>query len=222
MLSILIVEDNKDILSNIVLYLENKKYIVDCADNGTTATHLINNNNYDVIVLDIMLPGGTNGYDICRKLRAAGNDTPVIMLTAKDSIDERLEGFESGTDDYLVKPFSLDELEARIKSLHNRATGMGNKILSVKNLSFDTATYSIKRDNKKIELNKMLYKLLALLMRNSPNVVTKEDIEKSLWGDNIPESEVLKTTVRMLRKKIDVPFDEDLIKTVRGVGYCIR
>ena len=222
MLNILVVEDNKEILTNITLYLENKNHIIDCADNGMTAMYLIGNNNYDIIILDIMLPGDADGYDICKTMRDCGNNTPVIMLTAKDSIDERLEGFESGADDYLIKPFSLDELDARIRSLHKRAAGFTKKILSVKDLSFDTETYTVIRGNQKIELNKMLYNLLALLMRSSPNVVKKEVIEKRLWGDNIPESAVLKTTVRMLRKKIDVPFNEELIQTVRGIGYCIR
>ena len=219
---ILVVEDNKEILSNITLFLENKNYTVDCADNGMTAIYLIGNNSYDVVVLDIMLPGEANGYDICNTMRKCNNNTPVIMLTAKDSVEERLEGFESGTDDYLVKPFSLDELEARIKALHKRSAGASEPVLSVGDLSFNTQTYSVLRGGAVIELNPTLYKLLEILMKNSPNVVKKNHIETSIWGDDMPESEVLKTTIHMLRKKIDTPFNQSSIQTMRGIGYLIK
>jgi len=219
---ILVVEDNKEILSNITLFLETRNYIVDCADNGMTAMYLIGNNEYDVIVLDIMLPGEANGYDICRTMRKCNNNTPVIMLTAKDSVEERLEGFESGADDYLVKPFSLDELEARIKAVYKRSSGSTQNIFTVGDLNFNTETYSVIRQGDKIELNPTLYKLLEILMRNSPNVVKKELIEGYVWGDDLPESNVLKTTVHMLRKKIDIPYTSSVIHTMRGIGYLIK
>ena len=220
--NILVVEDNREILSNITMFLENRNYTVDCADNAMTAMYLIGNNHYDVIVLDIMLPGDANGYDICKTMRQCNNNTPVIMLTAKDSVEERLEGFESGTDDYLVKPFSLDELEARINAIYKRSTSASQSMLSVGDLSFNTETYSVLRQGKQIELNPTLYKLLEILMRSSPNVVKKEIIENYIWGDDIPESNVLKTTVHMLRKKIDFEFDRSLIHTMRGIGYYIK
>ncbi|HEY9050102.1 MAG TPA: response regulator transcription factor [Gammaproteobacteria bacterium] len=219
---ILVVEDNKEILSNITMFLEHRNYTVDCADNGMTAMYLIGNNRYDVVVLDIMLPGDANGYDICNTMRQCNNNTPVIMLTAKDSVEERLEGFDSGADDYLVKPFSLDELEARIKALHKRSTGVSTNLLTVGDLSFNTETYLVVRQGQEIELNPTLYKLLEILMKNSPNVVKKEVIEHYIWGDDIPESDVLKTTVHMLRKKVDGPFNKPLIQTMRGIGYSIK
>jgi len=219
---ILIVEDNKEILTNITLFFEVKHHIVDCADNGMTAMYLIGNNQYDVIVLDIMLPGEADGYDICRTMRQCNNNTPVIMLTAKDSIDERLEGFDSGADDYLIKPFSLDELEARIMAIHKRSSGMTQNQLTVGDLSFNTDTFSVVRQGKKIELNPTLYKLLQILMKNSPNVVKKETIEYHIWGDDLPESNVLKTTIHMLRKKVDLPFNSSMIETMRGIGYLIN
>lgn len=222
MMRILVVEDNKEILSNITLFLEAKNYTVDCADNGMTAMYLIGNHEYDVIVLDIMLPGESNGYDICRTMRKCNNNTPVIMLTAKDSLEERLEGFESGTDDYLVKPFSLDELEARIKAIFKRSTGGNQNILTVGDLKFNTETYSVNRQGESIELNPSLYKLLEILMKNSPNVVKTENIENYIWGDDLPESNVLKTTIHMLRKKVDAPFSSQLIQTMRGIGYLIK
>ncbi len=219
---ILVVEDNREILSNISMFLENKNNIVDCADNAMTAMHLIGNNTYDVIVLDIMLPGNANGYDICQTMRQCNNHTPVIMLTAKDSLDERLQGFDSGADDYLVKPFSLEELVARINAVYKRSSGSAQKVLRVQDLDFNTETYSVMRQGKTIELNPTLYKLLDVLMRNSPGVVSKESIENYIWGDDLPESNVLKTTIHMLRKKIDLPFEKPLIHTVRGIGYCIK
>jgi len=219
---ILVVEDNREILSNITLFLENGGYVVDCADNAMTAIYLIGHNAYDVIVLDIMLPGGANGYDICKTMRQNGNATPVIMLTAKDSVEERLQGFDSGADDYLVKPFSLDELEARIGAIYKRSAGINQPLLQVADLHFNTQTLAVERQGKAIDLHPVLYRLLEVLMRNSPNVVKKATLEHYIWGDDLPESNVLKTTIHMLRKKIDVPFDKPLIHTMRGIGYVIK
>jgi len=219
---ILVVEDNREILSNITLFLENRDYVVDCADNAMTAIYLIGHNAYDVIVLDIMLPGGANGYDICKTMRQNGNTTPVIMLTAKDSVEERLQGFDSGADDYLVKPFSLDELEARISAIYKRSAGINQPLLQVADLSFNTQTLAVERQGRAIELHPVLYRLLEVLMQNSPNVVKKATLEHYIWGDDLPESNVLKTTIHMLRKKIDVPFDKPLIHTMRGIGYVIK
>lgn len=222
MIRVLVVEDNREILGNITFFLETRNYVVDCADNAMTAMHLIGNNQYDVIVLDIMLPGGADGYDICRNMRQCHNATPVIMLTAKDSIEERLQGFDVGADDYLIKPFSLDELEARISAVYKRSVGSTSKLLRVADLSFNTDTYEVVRGGEKIELHPTLYKLLEVLMRQSPNVVRKELLEAAVWGDDLPESNVLKTTIHMLRRKIDTPFDDELIHTMRGIGYYIK
>ncbi len=222
MTNVLVVEDNREILNNITLYLENMHYIVDTADNGMTAMYLIGNHAYDVIVLDIMLPGNVNGYDICQTMRECNNNTAVIMLTAKDSVEERLQGFDSGADDYLVKPFSLAELEARIRALVKRSSGMTSPELVVADLVFNTDTYRVTRQGQLIELNPSLYKLLEILMKNSPHVVKKEAIEKHIWGDDLPQSDVLKTTVHMLRKKIDGPYEQALIHTMRGIGYLIK
>lgn len=222
MTNVLVIEDNKEILNNITLYLENMHYVVDTADNGMTAMYLIGNHRYDVIVLDIMLPGNVNGYDICQTMRECNNHTPVIMLTAKDSVEERLQGFDSGADDYLVKPFSLAELEARIRALVKRSSGMSSPQLVVDGLVFNTQTYRVTRQGQLIELNPSLYKLLEILMKNTPHVVKKEVIEKHIWGDDLPQSDVLKTSVHMLRKKIDGPYEQPLIHTMRGIGYLIR
>lgn len=222
MTNVLVVEDNREILNNITLYLENMHYVVDVADNGMTAMYLIGNHSYDVIVLDIMLPGNVNGYDICQTMRECKNHTPVIMLTAKDSVEERLQGFDSGADDYLVKPFSLAELEARIRALVKRSSGLTSPELVVDDLVFNTETYRVTRHGQLIELNPSLYKLLEILMKNTPHVVKKEVIEKHIWGDDLPQSDVLKTTVHMLRKKIDEPYEQPLIHTMRGIGYLIK
>ena len=222
-MNILVVEDNPTILANVTTYLENLGYVVDCADNGATAEHLIRRHGFDVIVLDIMLPGSLDGYDLCRTIRDEGNDAAVIMLTAKDSIDDRLTGFDAGADDYLIKPFALEELNARIKAQYKRSRGkVANTRLQVGDLSFNLETMIVRRGAQAITLNPTLYKLLALLMQKSPKVVRREEIERHLWGDDVPLSDVLRSTMYMLRKKIDDPFDRPLLHTMRGIGFCLR
>ncbi|VFT63087.1 two-component response regulator [Pseudomonas aeruginosa] len=165
---ILVVEDNRDILANLADYLSLKGYTVDCAQDGLSGLHLAATEHYDLIVLDVMLPG-IDGYALCRRLREdARRDTPVIMLTARDQLDDRLQGFRSGADDYLVKPFALSELSARIEAVLRRAQGGGRRELSVADLSYDLDTLEVKRAGKSLKLNPIGLKLLAVLMQKSP------------------------------------------------------
>ena len=216
---ILIVEDNPDILANLADYLELKGYSVDCARDGLAGLHLASSNHYDLLVLDVMLPG-IDGYDLCRRLREEGRNTvPVIMLTARDQLDDRLQGFRAGADDYLVKPFALSELAARIEAVLRRSQGNSSRVLSVGDLSYDLDTLEVTRAGQRLKLNPLCLRLLAILMQKSPHVVRREVLEEQLWGDDCPDSDSLRSHIHMLRQVIDKPFSTPLLQTVHGHGY---
>lgn len=216
---ILLVEDNRDILANLVDYLELKDYTVDCAQDGLTGLHLAATNDYNLIVLDVMLPG-LDGYSLCQRLRTeARKDTPVIMLTARDELDDRLQGFRSGADDYLVKPFALSELAARIDAVTRRALGGGRRELQVADLQYDLDTLEVSRAGRPLRLNPVGLKLLAVLMQKSPHLVRREALEEALWGDDCPDSDSLRSHIHQLRQVIDKPFGRPLLHTVHGLGY---
>jgi DNA-binding response OmpR family regulator len=218
---VLIIEDNPEIAENITDFLEAKGYILDFAMDGIGGLHLALTQVYDVIVLDIMLPG-MDGITLCQKLRQESDrHVPVIMLTARDTLDDKLLGFDAGADDYLVKPFALKELEARIKAVTKRRKS-DNKILKISDLQMDTGTWEVSRKGEIIPLNNACLAILKLLMEASPNVVSRQDMENSLWGDMPPGSDVLRSHIYTLRKKIDKPFDHALIETVHGMGFKIK
>ncbi|WP_295798802.1 response regulator transcription factor [uncultured Microbulbifer sp.] len=216
---ILVVEDNPDILTNVLDYLEIKGYSVDCAQDGLTGLHLAASHHYDLIVLDIMLPG-IDGYLFCQRLREdARRDTPILMLTARDALEDRLRGLRAGADDYLVKPFSLAELVARIEAITRRSRGAGVGELRVADLIFNPATHQASRAGHPLKLNPMATKLLVLLMQKSPAVVPREVLELEIWGDDAPDSDSLRSHIHQLRQVVDKPFSHPLIHTVHGVGY---
>ncbi|MCJ1885010.1 response regulator transcription factor [Pseudomonas sp. NY15181] len=216
---ILLVEDNRDILANMADYLGLKGYTVDCAQDGLSGLHLAATSHYDLIVLDVMLPG-LDGFTLCRRLREdARRDTPVIMLTARDQLDDRLQGFRSGADDYLLKPFALSELAARIEAVLRRSQGGGRRELQVGDLSYNLDTLEVNRSGKPLKLNPIGLKLLAVLMQKSPHVVRRDVLEEAVWGDDCPDSDSLRSHVHQLRQVIDKPFDSSLLHTVHGVGY---
>ena len=216
---ILIVEDNRDILANLADYLGMKGYSVDCAQDGLSGLHLASTEHYDLIVLDIMMPG-MDGYTLCKRLRDdARLDTPVIMLTARDQLDDRLQGFRSGADDYLLKPFALSELAARIEAVLRRSQGGGKRSLQVADLTYDLDTLQVSRAGKTLKLNPIGLKLLAALMQKSPHVLRREVLEEALWGDDCPDSDSLRSHIHQLRQVIDKPFELPLLQTVHGVGY---
>lgn len=218
---VLVIEDNPAIVENISDFLEPKGFILDFAMDGIGGLHLALTQTYEVIVLDLMLPG-MDGITLCKKLRQeADKQVPVIMLTARDTLDDKLQGFNSGADDYLVKPFALKELEARIKALTKRRTPV-KKVLAVADLVMDLGTFEVKRGGQKIRLNNACVTILKLLMEKSPNVVSKKEMEHGLWGDMPPGSDVLRSHLYNLRKNIDKPFDHALIHTVHGVGLSIK
>jgi DNA-binding response OmpR family regulator len=219
---ILVIEDQQDILQNIADYLAMKGYLVDCAHNGLGGLHLALTQPFDLIVLDIMLPG-MDGFTLCRKLRQdADIYTPVIMLTAKDQVVDKLTGFQSGADDYLVKPFALPELQARIEAVLRRSQAGLDHRLRVADLSYDLHTLEVTRQGKPLKLNPIGFKILEKLMKSSPNVIRRESLQESLWGDAVPDSDSLRSHIHLLRQTIDKPFDRPLLHTVHGIGYCLK
>ena len=218
-MKILVIEDNKDILANILDYLELRGYIIDCAQDGLSGLHLATTERFDLIILDIMLPG-MDGFQVCKRLRnEARCQTPIIMLTAKDALDDRLEGLKSGADDYLIKPFALSELAARIEAILRRSSGNQEKILQVGDLSYDIDTLEVKRAGVPLKINPIGLKLLEVLMKKSPSVVRREVLEEAIWGDSLPDSDSLRAHIHQLRHVIDKSFESPLINTVHGIGY---
>jgi DNA-binding response OmpR family regulator len=218
---ILIIEDHPDIVANLYGFLEPKGHVLDAARNGYAGLALASENQYDVIVLDVMLPG-LNGLELCEKLRTElKNATPVLMLTARDSLSDKVAGFDSGADDYLVKPFSLVELEVRLKALVRRAhgTSAAQSKLQFGELVFDPDTQQAERAGVPVLLTKTGYTLLRSLMTAAPRIVSRETLEQAIWGDDRPDSDALRTHIHALRQALDKPFPYPMLHTVAGVGY---
>ena len=222
---VLVIEDDFDVSANIAEYLEDKGYLLDFAYDGISGLHLAATKPYDVIVLDIMLPG-IDGVTLLRRLRQASNqgaDTPVLMLTARDGLENKIEGFQAGADDYLVKPFALPELYLRLEALHRRRIGQNSTmVLKVHDLIFDTHQRTVVRDGQPIHLNRMELKILERLMRASPAMVTKEQLETEIWSDAYVGGDALRSHIYRLRKAVDRPFDRPLIRTLHGQGYVLK
>ncbi len=217
----LIVEDNRDICANIAAYLEKVGYVLDFAHDGVTAMNLVLANPFDVIVLDLMIPR-MDGLTFCQRLRAdAEIETPVLMLTARDTLDDRLKGFDAGADDYLVKPFALQELHARIRALYKRSHRNADNLLAVGDLTLNRSTLQVHRAGRRVEINPAGMKLLRRLMEQSPSVVDRDELETLLWADERPDGDALRSHMYKLRQAIDRPFDRPLIHTVHRIGYRI-
>lgn len=222
MTKLLIIEDNPDIVANIYAFFEPKGYQIDNAHNGVSGLKLASENRYDVILLDVMLPG-MKGTELCHALRTDWhNKTPVLMLTARDTIADKVAGFDSGADDYLIKPFSLVELEARIKALIRRfQDDHYAHMLQVGGLQLDVECHQVSRDNKVLKLTPTAFKILQILMAASPKVVSKAEIEEKVWGEDVPSSDALRTHLHTLRQQISKPFNQPMIVTLSGIGYQI-
>ena len=220
MYKILVIEDNPDIVANIYAFFEPKGFELDNAHNGYSGLTLASNNRYDVILLDVMLPG-MNGTQLCKKLREEWHDkTPVLMLTARDTILDKVAGFDSGADDYLVKPFSLVELESRIKALIRRhQDNHCEQSINVGKLSLNIEEHTVVREGKSLKLTPTGFKILQILMSASPRMVSKNELEEKVWADDIPSSDALRTHVHSVRAQVDKPFAKPMIMTVSGVGY---
>jgi DNA-binding response OmpR family regulator len=201
-------------------HLERTGYEVDYAADGITGLHLAVSEEFDAIVLDLMLPG-MDGLELCRKLRTeAGKATPVLMLTARDTLEDKVAGLDAGADDYLVKPFELAELDARLRAILRRAGGeVAKQILRVGDLELNTGTLEVSRGGRLLNLTPIGLKLLTALMRASPKVLSRRDLERAVWGDVAPDSDALRSHLYNLRKVIDKPFERPLLQTKAGLGY---
>ena len=215
---VLMIEDDVDIAGNVGDFLEAAGHRVDFAYDGISGMHLALTREFDVIIIDWMLPG-MPGTDLCRKLRhEAQCRVPALMLTARDTLADKLEGFEAGVDDYLVKPFALQELEARLRAL-DRLRRSAPRELTIADLVLDPDARTVRRNGQRLEVHGAAFDILYLLMERSPSVVRREELEARLWGDDPPQSDVLRSHIYALRRAIDKPFDRDLLHTVRGYGY---
>lgn len=218
---ILVIEDNQDIAANLGDFLEDRGHTVDFAADGVTGLHLAVVNEFDAIVLDLNLPG-MDGLEVSRKLRnEARKQTPILMLTARDTLDNKLAGFESGADDYLVKPFALQEVEVRLAALARRGKGMQTRELQVADLEYNLDTLEVRRAGKLLQLNPTALRILQALMEASPAVVTRQELENRVWGEELPDSDSLRVHIHGLRSAIDKPFGSALIQTRHGIGYRI-
>lgn len=217
-LHLLIVEDQADVAANIWDFLSARGHLVDHAADGITGLRMAMSGAYDVIVLDLGLPR-LDGLVLCRRLRAAGHGVPVIMLTARDQLDDKLKGFEEGADDYLVKPFALKELEARIGVLSRRGQPMPGSILSALGLELDPRAHTVRREGRTITLTKAQTRILECLLREAPRVVEHERLTRAVWGGEGGDPAALHTHIYALRVALDKPFERPLIQTVHGIGY---
>jgi DNA-binding response OmpR family regulator len=219
---LLLIEDNQDLAANIGEFLESRGHIVDYAADGLSGLHLAAINPYDVVVLDLGLPG-LDGISLCQRLRAdARIGLPVLMLTSRDTEKDKLSGFEAGADDYLTKPFSLPELHARLMALQRRASGDRGQILQVGDLSLDISTQVCRRGGRRLELTPTGLKLLRRLMSVSPKLLSRSEVESAIWGDHPPDSDAaLRAHIHALRQAIDKDQAVKLLHTVHGVGYRI-
>ncbi len=220
-LAVLLVDDNTDILCNVLDYLEMNGMAVETAINGKEALERMSQRSYAVCVLDIGLPD-VDGLTVCKTLRANGDKTPILMLTARDSIDDRVTGLEVGADDYLIKPFSLRELNARVQALVRRAYGDSEMKLRVGDLTFDLSTTQVNRAGKPIKLNPTCLTILKELMIRSPAIVSRSRLEAQVWGGGAPDSDSLRANIYLLRQAIDKAFDKKLIHTHPGLGWSIN
>jgi len=219
---ILLVEDEERIAAFIQKGLKEELYTVDIARDGSEALDIALAGEYGLIILDVRLPV-RDGISVCRELRAQGNTTPILMLTARDTVDDRVRGLDAGADDYLVKPFAFQELLARLRALARRPAAVQDHTLRVENLTLDTRTHQARRDSQLIELSAREYRLLELLMRRPGQVLTRTQIAEQIWGyDFDANSNVVDVYIRYLRRKVDDPFEPKLIQTVRGVGYKLE
>ena len=222
-MKVLVIEDEHKIANAIKQGLEQEKYAVDVCYNGDDGLSSVLNDDYDAVILDRMLPGSVDGIAICQEIRKEGNHVPILILTAKDQIRDRVAGLDAGADDYLIKPFAFEELLARLRALLRRPQDNIGSTLQVDDLTLDTVTYEVRRADKTITLSRREFSLLEYLMRNKDRVISKDNIIGHVWDF---DADILPNTVEVymgyLRGKIDKPFKgPNLLHTVRGFGYKV-
>jgi DNA-binding response OmpR family regulator len=217
---VLVIEDNPDIVANLHDFLEPLGYELDTARTGKAGLGFLRDHPYDVIVLDLMLPG-MDGLEVCRQLRTSLRvRTPLLMLTARDTVPDKLAGFKAGADDYLVKPFSLAELEVRLKALGRRGPSLdAESVLRFADVELDPSTHEARREGRLLRLTPTGYQLLFALLRAAPQVVSREQLEHEVWRDDRPDSDALRTHIHALRHALDKPFGAPMLRTIPGVGF---
>ena len=219
---LLVVEDQKDLNKIITKHLTAEGYSVDSCFDGEEALDYIDMADYDGIILDIMMPK-MDGLAVLRQMRAEGNDTPVLFLTARDAVEDRVEGLDTGASDYLIKPFAFEELLARIRAMTRKASGIQSSTFTAADLVMDTAAHTVSRGGKDITLSAKEFALLEYLLRNKGKVLSRTMIENNLWNfDYAGGTNAVDVYIRYLRKQIDDDFEQKLIHTVRGSGYILK
>lgn len=218
---ILLVEDEPRVAAFVAKGLREQAYAIDIARDGEEALYFAAVNAYDLLILDVMLPV-KDGYAVCRELRRAGARTPILMLTARDAVDDRVAGLDCGADDYLTKPFDFKELLARLRALSRRSAEVRPAVMRVADLVLNTANHAVSRGGKPVSLTAKEYAFLEFLVLNENRIVNREQIAQHVWDENFdPFSNVIDVYVRRLRTKIDAGFDRPLIHTRRGEGYIL-
>lgn len=221
-MKILVVEDEKDLNSVISRHLKKNNFSVDSVFNGEDALDYLSYENYDLVILDIMMPK-ISGYQVIKELRTKKNDTPVLMLTAKDNIEDKVKGLDLGADDYLVKPFDFNELLARIRAIVRRKYGNISNQIVIEDLILDLAKKTVTRNNINIDLTAKEYEVLEYLMQNKGHILSREQIREHVWDfDYDGESNIIDVLIKNIRKKIDIDSSKQLISTKRGLGYVIK
>jgi DNA-binding response OmpR family regulator len=222
LLYILVVEDQQSIAQNIADYLEDKGHVLDFATQGDQGLELALANHYDLVILDLNLPV-MDGLEVCKQLRERANHhIPIIMLTARDSINDKISGFTLGADDYLTKPFSLEELEVRCFALSRRHLLQTDHTLTFDKLIIDRKKQQVTRAGVPLDLNSMGYRILLILAETYPQVVSRSKLSQKLWGDEPTESDALRSHIYQLRNTLDKPFDYPMIKTMHGIGFLLN
>ncbi len=218
---VLLVEDDVRMAAALRRALRGEGIVTDVAAGGEEALRLARSREPDAVVLDVMLPD-IDGFETCRRLRAEGVWSPIIMLTARDAVEDRVRGLDQGADDYLTKPFAIQELEARLRALIRRERRqVGGEVLKVADLVLDPASLRVTRSGSELQLSPIGLRLLTILMRESPRVVSRQEIEREIWGNGLPDSDTLRSHLYNLRKTIDKPFDKQLLHTVQSAGYRV-
>ncbi len=219
---ILIVEDDKKTAAYLRKGLSENGFVVDVAYQGEDGLHLAQTGNHDLIILDVMLPE-QDGWSVITEVRRSGKQTPILFLTARDSVQDRVKGLELGADDYLVKPFAFSELLARVHSILRRRPTLQSEILCIADLEIDLLRHKAMRDGKRLDLTPKEFALLSLLARHTGEVLSRTLIAEQVWDMNFDsDTNVVDVAIRRLRRKVDDPFPKKLIRTVRGVGYVLE
>lgn len=219
---VLVVEDERDLNNIITKYLKKNNFNVDNVFDGEEALDYLNSTEYDLVILDVMMPK-INGYEVLKTMRKENNDTPVLMLTAKDGIDDKVKGLDLGADDYLIKPFDFDELSARIRAITRRKFGNTTNILQIDDLMIDINKKIVTRAGINIELTAKEYEVLVYLIQNKGHILSRDKIRDGVWNfDYEGESNIIDVIIKNIRKKIAIGDSKDLIFTKRGLGYVIR